>query len=181
MVTLSVEVSGIAKHFSKIVAAFYLIIGLRLDVNKPLRSPGMTDFEVHLPFSMSIDDRQHFERLDDHEEKFADKHGAPGPRGWVLPELGVCPGQRANHGPEGRDQFSRRRQGGAPGRGYHRGQVEDASTHASLPPGQSSPFGSFPGLPDDIRKELEKFHMQPRPRLTPDTLLDRDSSSNQPV
>ena len=33
-------------------------------------------------------------------------------------------------------------------------------TRAAQTPGRSSPFGNFPGLPDDIRKELERFGQQ---------------------
>ena len=40
-------------------------------------------------------------------------------------------------------------------------------TQAGLPPGQSSPFGGFFGLPEDLRKELERFQKQPPPQAHP--------------
>jgi serine protease Do len=36
-------------------------------------------------------------------------------------------------------------------------------SQASMPPGKSSPFGNIPGLPDDLRKELERFGQRPMP------------------
>src|SRR5262249_8836235 len=33
-------------------------------------------------------------------------------------------------------------------------------SQASTPPGRSAPFGSFPGLPEELRKELERFGQQ---------------------
>ncbi len=36
-------------------------------------------------------------------------------------------------------------------------------TQANLPPGRSAPFGNIPGLPEDLRKELERFQQQPTP------------------
>ena len=54
-------------------------------------------------------------------------------------------------------------------------------TQASLPPGHSAPFGNFFGLPDDLRKELERFQKQPPAQVTLGTRLDRDSSSTLPA
>jgi serine protease Do len=36
-------------------------------------------------------------------------------------------------------------------------------TQANLPPRKFAPFGNIPGLPDDLRKELEQFQQQPTP------------------
>jgi serine protease Do len=38
---------------------------------------------------------------------------------------------------------------------------------ASLPPGQSAPFDNFFGLPEDLRKELERFQKRPSPHAHP--------------
>jgi serine protease Do len=39
-------------------------------------------------------------------------------------------------------------------------------TQANLPPGRSAPFGNLPGLPEELRKELERFQ-QPMPERSP--------------
>ena len=40
-------------------------------------------------------------------------------------------------------------------------------TQANLPPGRLAPFGKIPGLPDELRKELERFQQQPMPEPRP--------------
>ena len=40
-------------------------------------------------------------------------------------------------------------------------------TQANMPPERFAPFGRIPGLPDDLRKELERFQQQPMPEPRP--------------